>query len=138
MDKGDLPNEKLVEEDSNFRFYCQLKDLMEEHYVPKAVFYKLQSDYNALREEYERSRTVFKKKLEEWQKIKEYLKGRGQAGISTNPRQERRHLEKDQTEECNEKIGIMVPRSNNKAARRIAFGGNTPPGYWSTKFTPDK
>lgn len=135
MNKVPPGTEKI--EDPNFLFYCQLKDLLDQHYVPKANFNKLQNDYITLKEEYERSRAIFKKKLQEWEKIKEFLKNNelNKSSPGQVSPELQAHVD-NQIEDCKEKISIKAPRFN-KASRRLLYGGNTPPGYWSTKFTPD-
>jgi hypothetical protein len=138
MNNGSMGTEEGEESNSNFLFYCQLKDLLDKHYVPREAFNKLQGDYLVLKEEYERSRAIFKKKLQEWDKIKEFLKNHDIPKAATDQViPELRAHDNEQIDECHEKITIKAPRVN-KASRRLLYGGNTPPGYWSTKFTPDK
>lgn len=111
-------------------FLSEMKKLISEHFVSRAEYDRLKEDFVLLENEHLRSKQIFHKKQEEWDSIKKSLASKSPSVADKNmtsshaAHQENMRIPK-------------APRSKNKANKRIIFGGDTPPGYWSTRFTPE-
>lgn len=114
-------------------FVSKMAKLIQEHFVTRKEYEKLKDDFDLLEQEHLRSKQIFQKKLEEWELLKKSLQS--QNSLSTKIAHK-----PDNAEAEDEKENLHIPkapRMGNKASKRIIFGGDTPPGYWSTRFTPE-
>lgn len=118
-------------------FASKMASLIQEHYVSREDYENLKRDFEILLQEHQRSKQIFQKKLEEWESIKQSLQARTPLSVSNNLKKEGVHIEKEPIAGKENLHMPKAPRMGNKASKRIILGGDTPPGYWSTRFTPE-
>lgn len=122
-------------------FAAKMAVLIQEHYVSREDYEKLKSDFDLLQQEHLRSKQIFQKKLEEWEALKQSLQAKSPLSPENIPETGKKDARKepllvDHVEKENLHMP-KAPRLGNKASKRIILGGDTPPGYWSTRFTPE-
>lgn len=122
------------------QFIAKMNAIIQEHYVGRAEYDALKKDFELLQSEHQRSKQIFQKKLEEWEALKQSLKSNTSPSankISTkNPEED--HLMNIKPVPKEENLHMpKAPRLGNKASKRMILGGDTPPGFWSTRFTPE-
>lgn len=116
--------------DSSDDAISKIASLIQEHYVSRKVYDKLKQDFDLLQQEHLRSKQIFQAKLTEWETIKQSL-------VSRSPSNRIKADDKLKLEKENPLHMPKAPRLGNKASKRIILGGDTPPGFWSTRFTPE-
>ena len=112
---------------SNDNALSNIVSLIQENYVSREEYDKLKKDFELLQQEHVRSKQIFQAKLVEWEAIKRTLSSsaaKNEIKTAEFEKEDQPHIPK-------------APRLGNKASKRIILGGDTPPGYWSTRFTPE-
>jgi hypothetical protein len=139
-----LPHDELLK---------ALQSIINRNYVHREKYEALKHERDALQEELLRSRKIFEQKLKEWGRFKQLYKARPCNKLademnyressaetlfisSTNSSTVKR-THSSNISVFENKASILAPKLQNKATKRLIQGGNTPPDFWTTKFTPE-
>lgn len=126
----------MNQHDEHLEFASAFKELISQHFVSRREYDKLKRDFDLLLHEHARSKELFDRKLEEWNALKQTI-GFLHKGTKESAQAQLNMKAPNQSALEETPHAPKAPRLDNKASKRLLMGGDTPPGFWSTRFTPE-